>query len=91
MVRCLGIYPVGSLVELNTAERGMVIATNPKDTLRPVVHILWDATQQLYTTPITVNLADADPATPPRTILKVLDPEAEGYDIAHYFQEAPRV
>ena len=46
MVRCLGIYPVGSLIALNTGERGIVIAVNPGKALQPVVYILWDQTQQ---------------------------------------------
>jgi len=87
MVRCLGIYPVGSLVELSTGERGIVIAENPGNTLLPVVYILWGPRRQLYATPVTVNLAAADAVIPPRTILRVLDPAAEGYDIATYFQE----
>lgn len=85
MVRCLGIYPVGSLVELSTAERGLVIAVNPTNALRPVVHILWDPTGQLYTTPRTVDLANA----PVQAIHRVLDPATEGYDIPPMLREVP--
>ena len=88
MVRCLGIYPVGSLIELNTGERGIVIAVNPGKALQPVVHILWDQTHQRYATPVTVDLAAPDADAPIRTICDVLDPTAEGYDIATYFSES---
>ena len=88
MVRCLGIYPVGSLIELNTGERGIVLAVNPGKALQPVVHILWDQTHQCYATPVTVDLAAPDADTPIRTIRDVLDPAAEGYDIATYFSES---
>ena len=88
MVRCLGIYPVGSLIELNTGERGIVLAVNPGKALQPVVHILWDQTHQCYATPVTVDLAAPDADTPIRTIRDVLDPTAEGYDIATYFSES---
>src|SRR5262245_43490627 len=81
MVRCLGIYPVGSLVALNTGERGMVIAVNPTKALQPVVRILWDPTHQRYGTPMTVDLAALDAEAPLRTIRDVLDPAAEGYDV----------
>jgi cyclic di-GMP phosphodiesterase len=88
MVRCLGIYPVGSLIELNTGERGIVVAVNPGKALQPVVHILWDAAHQRYATPVTVDLAAPDADTPLRTICEALAPTAEGYDIARYFTES---
>jgi HD-GYP domain-containing protein (c-di-GMP phosphodiesterase class II) len=82
MVRCLGIYPVGSLIELNTGERGIVIAVNPGKALQPVVYILWNQTHQRYATPVTVDLATPAPDAPLRTICEALDPTATGYDIA---------
>jgi HD-GYP domain-containing protein (c-di-GMP phosphodiesterase class II) len=88
MIRCLGIYPVGSLIELNTGERGIVVAVNPRKALQPVVHILWDQTHQCYATPVTVDLAAPGADTPIRTIRDVLEPAAEGYDIATYFAES---
>ena len=88
MVRCLGIYPVGSLIELNTGERGIVLAVNPGKALQPVVHILWDQTHQRYATPVTVDLVAPDADAPLRTIRDVLDPAAEGYDMATYFAES---
>lgn len=90
MVHWLGIYPIGSFVELDTGERGIIIAENPAHALRPVVHILCDPTRQLYAVPMTVNLDAPDAATPPRTIVRVLDPVAEGFDIAAYVQEGTR-
>jgi cyclic di-GMP phosphodiesterase len=88
MIRCLGIYPVGSLIELNTGERGIVLAVNHRKALHPVVHILWDQTHQYYAIPMTVDLAAPDAVTPIRTIRDVLDPAVEGYDIATYFAES---
>ena len=35
-IRCLGVYPIGSLVELNTGERGIVIAANKRSEERRV-------------------------------------------------------
>jgi HD-GYP domain-containing protein (c-di-GMP phosphodiesterase class II) len=88
MIRCLGIYPVGSLIELNTGERGIVIAVNPGKALQPVVYLLWDQTHQRYATPVTVDLAAPEAEAPIRMIGAVLDPEAEGYEIATYFSES---
>jgi HD-GYP domain-containing protein (c-di-GMP phosphodiesterase class II) len=91
MVRCLGIYPVGSLIELNTGERGIVMAINPRKALQPVVHILWDQAHQLYGTPVTVDLAAPDADAPLRTIRGVLDPTVEGYDLATYVSKGTSV
>ena len=42
-IRCLGIFPIGSLVELNTGEVGVVIAQNPAKRLLPRVMVIRDA------------------------------------------------
>ena len=42
-IRCIGIFPVGSLVELNTGEVGVVIAQNPTKRLLPRVMVVRDA------------------------------------------------
>lgn len=39
-IRCLGAYPVGSLVQLNSGAIVMVIASNPKSRLKPKVMTL---------------------------------------------------
>jgi len=42
-IRCIGIFPVGSLVELNTGEVGVVIAQNVTKRLLPRVMVIRDA------------------------------------------------
>jgi HD-GYP domain-containing protein (c-di-GMP phosphodiesterase class II) len=42
-IQCLGVYPVGSAVELNTGEIGIVIAQNPLRRLQPRVMVVKDA------------------------------------------------
>ena len=42
-IRCIGIFPVGSLVELNTREVGVVIAQNLSKRLLPRVMVIRDA------------------------------------------------
>jgi HD-GYP domain-containing protein (c-di-GMP phosphodiesterase class II) len=77
VVRTLGVYPVGTLIELDTGERGVVLAVNPADALRPVVRLIWDSSQQPYFESLTIDLA-APPLAgqPPRTIVQALDPVA---------------
>ena len=42
-IQCIGIYPVGGAVELNTGEAGLVIAQNPMRRLLPRVMVMLDA------------------------------------------------
>jgi HD-GYP domain-containing protein (c-di-GMP phosphodiesterase class II) len=42
-IRCIGIFPVGSLVELNSGEVGVVIAQNQVKRLQPRVMVIRDA------------------------------------------------
>ncbi|MDA8109942.1 MAG: DUF3391 domain-containing protein [Betaproteobacteria bacterium] len=41
--QCIGVYPVGSAVELNTGEIGIVISQNPQRRLKPRVMVVLDA------------------------------------------------
>jgi len=42
-IRCIGIFPLGSMVELNGGEVGTVIAQNPGKRLQPRVMVVQDA------------------------------------------------
>jgi HD-GYP domain-containing protein (c-di-GMP phosphodiesterase class II) len=42
-IRCIGIYPLGSMVELNDGEIGTVVAQNPGKRLQPRVMVVQDA------------------------------------------------
>ena len=43
-IRCIGIFPLGSIVELNSGETGIVIAQNLAKRLQPRIMIVRDAT-----------------------------------------------
>ncbi len=45
-IQTVGVYPTGSLVELNTGEVGAVVATNGLRRLRPSVMLLLDENKQ---------------------------------------------
>ncbi len=47
-LQCLGVYPTGSLVELNTGEVGVVMAQNQVRRLRPRLMLLLDAEKNAY-------------------------------------------
>jgi HD-GYP domain-containing protein (c-di-GMP phosphodiesterase class II) len=86
-IRCLGIYPVGSLVELSTGERAVVVVVNPSDALRPTVKIVWDPTGLVYPQPQTVDLCAVVEHAKERTILRALDPVKEQLNITPYVAE----
>lgn len=91
VIRCLGVYPIGSLVELNTGERGIVVAANRSDTLKPTVRIVTTRTgMNQYNGPI-VSLADSDNGAPERRIVAALDPGRERIDPLAFLKLVPVV
>ena len=55
-IRCIGIYPIGSLVELSTEEVGVVVATN-EERLRPKVLVVLDEEHHRLDAPYEVDLS----------------------------------
>ncbi len=47
-IQCMGIYPIGSIVELNTGSVGVVITVNRERRLRPRVALVLDAEKHPY-------------------------------------------
>ena len=82
MIRCLGVYPVGSLVELNTGERAVVVMQSRTERLKPVIKLLWADDGRPYPVPEILDLTDREPADPDRAIKCVLDPAKEQVNIA---------
>jgi len=56
-IKCIGIYPVGSLVELGTGAVGVVMTKDPQNRLRPVVMLVRDAEGNDYQPRRFVSLA----------------------------------
>jgi HD-GYP domain-containing protein (c-di-GMP phosphodiesterase class II) len=80
IIRCLGVYPIGSLVELNTGERAIVVAANRSDALRPTVRIITSYTGAIQSHGPLVSLVDAVGSAPERRIIGALDPGRERLD-----------
>ena len=74
--QCVGIYPIGSLVQLSTGHVGVVTALNRTRFLRPKVALVVDDQGRRYTPPKIVDLADRsrDEAARPWEIKSVLPP-----------------
>jgi HD-GYP domain-containing protein (c-di-GMP phosphodiesterase class II) len=56
-VRSIGIYPVGSLVRLESGRLGVVIEQGSKSLLTPVVKVFFSTKSQTYVSPEIVDLA----------------------------------
>lgn len=84
-----GIYPVGSVVILDSFEMGVVIAPNPRAELlhQPIVRVLYDSMGMPLDPPVTVDLGETDPATgrPLRAVIKTTDPELYGINVGDHF------
>jgi putative nucleotidyltransferase with HDIG domain len=88
-IQCLGIYPVGSVVELNSGEIGVVAAINREQRLKPHVMLVYRADRQPYAElPITNIATRRTPDDRPCDIERVLEAGAIDIDPSHYLQKA---
>jgi HD-GYP domain-containing protein (c-di-GMP phosphodiesterase class II) len=87
-INLTGIYPVGTLVILDTLELGIVHAINPIAEMlsRPIVRIIGDPLGNVLHPGELVDLADKDDSgMHRRTIIKTENPERYGIRIGDYF------
>jgi HD-GYP domain-containing protein (c-di-GMP phosphodiesterase class II) len=56
-VRSLGIYPVGSLVRLESGRLAVVLEQNPQALVSPVVRVFFSTQQQLHLAPSRLDLS----------------------------------
>lgn len=84
-LRCMGVFPEGSLVQLDNGAIGIVLSSHPDTRLRPVVMLVQDPNGQVYHRRPIINLAVAanDPsADSPRRIARAVAPSACNFDTA---------
>ena len=84
MIGSLGVYPIGSLVLMNTGEQAVVVGMNDTQRLKPVLKVITGPQGGSYLTPIRVDLGAQPAGSTPRTITKVLDPLHERVDVAMF-------
>lgn len=87
-IRCVGIYPVGSCVTLDTGEIGIIRQINHEDPLAPKIVLVKDADGKLFISPVELDLADPQPAHG-KTIMSAVDPVQEGIDPHQYLDKEP--
>jgi hypothetical protein len=57
-IQCIGLYPVGTLVELRSGEVGVVIEQNRVRRLKPRIMVLLDKAKEPLSAPLIHNLRD---------------------------------
>ena len=88
LITATGVYPVGTLVILDTHELAVVAQVNADPELlhRPKVKVISDPVGLPLSEPKTLDLAEADPATgaPRHQIIKTTDPQKYGIRVSDY-------
>ena len=56
-IKCIGIYPVGTLVSLESGKLGVVIDQNDDDLTKPVVRAFFSSRRQCYIPPEIIDLS----------------------------------
>lgn len=92
-MRCLGIYPVGSLVQLNSGSLGLVVASNPEARLRPTLMLVRDEHGNEIRPRTFLNLSQLAEGQDQEkwSIRAVVDPLEHGIDLAALTAEATQL
>ncbi|WP_246123453.1 HD-GYP domain-containing protein [Marinobacter maritimus] len=80
-IRCIGLYPVGSLVLLDSGRLGVVIEINEVDQRLPVVRVMYHTKFRM---PITVATIDLSKAGNQDCILRAVDPDEYKIDVRKF-------
>ena len=86
-IQCIGIFPIGSFVQLSTKEVGIVVQRNQVQQLKPKIMILVNTEGERIEDPETIDLAAQylQPDESPRLITSIVDPKAYALDPAEFF------
>ncbi|MBF0496300.1 MAG: HD-GYP domain-containing protein [Deltaproteobacteria bacterium] len=85
-IKCVGVYPIASMVKLNTGEMGLVVDINPDKLLKPQVLILFDSSRKPVSKKEVLNLAKERVVLGgrSRSIVDIDVPEKWGINPAEY-------
>jgi putative nucleotidyltransferase with HDIG domain len=84
-VNLMGLFPIGTLVRLNTDEIAVVTAEHPTDPFRPQVKIITDKSGAIVEEPLLANTWDRDErGEQPYAVVEAVDPESTDIDPLNY-------
>jgi hypothetical protein len=86
-IQCIGIFPVGAIVELNSGEIGIVIAQNLVRRLQPRVMVVLDAKGNAKKPPLILDLSKEPKlnAETPYRIKRTLEKGSVAIDPSEFF------
>ena len=80
-VNIVGLYPIGTLVTLNTDEVGVITAEHPTDPFRPQVKIIFSPRGERLEEPFLANTWERDSRGDyPRAVVEPVDPDSVTID-----------
>ena len=87
-IRCLGIYPIGSLVQCNNGALALVVSSTPASRLKPVIMVIRDEHGKDTRPRMLLSLSTMDPSLIMRWGLKGnVDPKAHNVDLTAIIAE----
>jgi HD-GYP domain-containing protein (c-di-GMP phosphodiesterase class II) len=84
-IQAIGIFPVGTLVELNTGEIGVVLKENYTARLQPEIAVILDANKERLDDFRILNLYDQGTLEPTIWIERGVQPDAYDFDADEFF------
>jgi HD-GYP domain-containing protein (c-di-GMP phosphodiesterase class II) len=80
-VNLMGLFPIGTIVRLNTDEIAVVTAEHPDDPFRPQVKVLFDTFGEPLESPVLANTWERDGRGEfPRAVVESIDPDTVELD-----------
>ena len=84
-INLIGLFPIGTLVRLQTEEIGVVTHEHPTDPFRPQVKLIRDRAGQVFEEPPLVNTWEPDGRGDYTwAVVEAVDPDLAGIDPLHY-------
>ncbi|AHE50182.1 HD domain-containing protein [Aeromonas hydrophila 4AK4] len=80
-IKCMGVYPVGTLVQLSNQRLAVVMQRNEQQPLKPVVKVIYHATQRHY---LEVQWMDLARNGGQESIESTVDPKEFGINLANF-------
>jgi hypothetical protein len=80
-IKCMGVYPVGTLVQLSNQRLAIVMQRNSHEPLKPVVKVIYHATQRHY---LEVQWLDLAKSGVQESIESTVDPKEFGINLANF-------
>jgi len=84
-IECMGIYPPGSIVELNSGEIAVVVEVNPRHKLKPKIMLLLDENKQKRPLQLVDLLLMGGMEVGSRTIKNIIRADQYNIDIEAYY------